>query len=121
VQAAIAAVHARAPTAGATNWAEIVGLYDVLMQIRPSPVVALNRAIAICESAGASAGLEALRAIDGAERLVAYPFYPAAFGEFELRLGRNDAARSHFRTALDLARNPEEQHFLGRRLAACDH
>jgi RNA polymerase sigma-70 factor (ECF subfamily) len=121
VQAAIAAVHARAPTVGATNWAEIVGLYDVLMQIRPSPVVALNRAIAICESAGASAGLEALRAIEGAERLAAYPFYPAAFGEFELRLGRNEVARNHFRTALDLARNPEEQHFLGRRLAACDH
>ncbi len=120
VEAAIAAVHARAPTVEATSWDEIVTLYRLLMQIRPSPVVALNQAIAICQSAGASAGLAALQAIEHADRLAAYPFYSAAFGELELRLGHRESARGHFRTALGLARNPEEQRFFSRRLAACE-
>ena len=120
LEAAIAATHALAPSAAETPWSEIVELYDALLRLRPSPVIALNRAVAVAEHAGPERGLEALRAIGGAERLARYPFYPAALGELELRLGRPAAARKHLRAALRLARNPAERRFLGRRLAACE-
>lgn len=118
LEAAIAATHALAPSAGETPWNEVVELYDVLLRIRPSPVIALNRAVAVAEHLGPERGLEALRAIRGAERLARYPFYPAALGELELRLGRLTAARKHLHAALRLARNPAERRFLERRLAA---
>ena len=120
LEAAIAATHALAPTAGETPWADIVELYDVLLRIRPSPVVALNRAVAVAEQLGPERGLEALRSIPGAERLAAYPFYPAALGELELRTGHVTEARGHFRAAHRLARNPAERTFLDRRLAECE-
>ena len=97
----------------------IVSLYDKLMAIRPSPVVALNRAIAIAQRHGPERGLEEIRAIANSDRLASYPFYHAALGEFELRAGRADAARDHFRAALSLARSPMERTFLSHRLAAC--
>ncbi len=103
-----------------TDWASIVSLYDLLMNARPSPVVALNRAIAIAELEGAARGLEEIRRIADAERLERYPFYWAAMGEFELRLGRNEAAGHHFEAALKLARNDAERKFLAQRLAACE-
>src|SRR5262249_28178169 len=95
VEAGIAAVHAASSSPEQTGWVEIVSLYDALMRIRPSPVVALNRAIAIAQHLGPAPGLEALRAIPEPERLSSYPFYSAALGELELRRERRDAAREH--------------------------
>jgi len=120
VEAAIAAAHASAPSADLTDWPLIVSLYDRLMTIAPSPVVALNRAIAIGQRDGAERGIEALRAIEDRGRLERYPFYPAALGELELRRGDRDAARSHFEAALALARNPTERLFLEKRVRACN-
>jgi RNA polymerase sigma factor (sigma-70 family) len=119
VEAAIAAAHATAPTVGDTDWALIVSLYDRLMIIAASPVVALNRAIAVAQRDGAERGIEELHAIGDRERLSRYPFYPAAMGELELRRGNRGAAREHFRAALALARNPTEQRFLEKRVRAC--
>jgi RNA polymerase sigma-70 factor (ECF subfamily) len=120
VEAAIASVHASAPRMEDTNWGKIVSLYDTLMTIRPSPVVALNRAIAIAQKDGPSRGLDEIALIDHRERLASYPFYDATLGELELRLGRSESARTHFRAARDLARNPMEQRFLDQRIHACD-
>ena len=103
-----------------TDWTLIVSLYDRLMTIAPSPVVALNRAIAIAQRDGAERGIEALHAIDDRDRLSRYPFYPAAMGELELRRGNRDAAREHFSAALALARNPTERRFLEKRVRACE-
>ena len=119
VEAAIAAAHASARTVDETDWKSIVSLYDRLMAIAPSPVVALNRAIAIGQSDGAERGLEALKGIEDRDRLRRYPFYPAAMGEMELRRGRPEAARGHFQAALALARNPPERRFLEKRMRAC--
>jgi predicted RNA polymerase sigma factor len=85
-----------------------------------SPVVALNRAIAIGQGEGPLRGLQELHAIRNSERLASYPFYHAALGEFELRDGKNDAAVEHFIAALALARNPAERHFVEQRLRACE-
>jgi RNA polymerase sigma-70 factor (ECF subfamily) len=119
VEAAIAAVHANARRAEDTDWRRIVSLYDVLLTIHPSPIVALSRAIAVAQDEGPERGLEEIAAIDERDRLERYPFYAAALGELELRLGRRDAARRHFEDALALARNPTERRFLDRRVAAC--
>jgi RNA polymerase sigma-70 factor (ECF subfamily) len=120
VEAAIASVHAVAHRTEDTDWGQIVSLYDKLMAMRPSPVVALNRAIAIAQQKGPERGLEEIRAIAGADRLASYPFYYAALGEFEFRSGKHAIAREHFRTALALARNPMERHFLEQRTGACE-
>lgn len=120
VEAAIAAMHARACSEGRTDWQAVVALYNTLLALRPSPIVALNRAIAVAHAEGPDRGLEAIRAITESERLVSYPFYAAALGELELRLGQHRTARAHFLAALALARNPTERQFLERRLAACE-
>jgi RNA polymerase sigma-70 factor (ECF subfamily) len=120
VEAAIAARHAVAVSAAETPWAEIVSLYDTLMKMLPSPVIALNRAMAIAQHEGPVLGLAAIRAIEGAEHLASYPFYAASLGELELRAGRADAALEHFRVARGLARNDGERRFLERRIAACE-
>jgi RNA polymerase sigma factor (sigma-70 family) len=119
VEAAIAVVHASASTLATTDFPAIVSLYDRLMHIAPSPVVALNRAIAIGQASGPVAGLTAIAAIEDRERLAHYPFYPAAIGELELRRGRFRSARAQLSTALELARNDAERRFLERRLEAC--
>ena len=119
IEAAIAAVHAKAVRAEDTDWVRIAALYDMLMTIRPSPVVALNRAIAIAQSEGAERGLEEIRAIAGVDRIAEYPFYYAALGELEHRCNRQDVAREHFRAALARARNPMEQRYLQQRLDSC--
>ena len=116
VEAAIAAVHAGARSLEDTDWNAIVSLYDRLMAIEPSPVVALNRAIAIGQRDGAERGLQELRAIADRERLSRYPFYPAALGELELRRGNPEAAQVHFQAALEVARNGAERRFLEKRL-----
>lgn len=120
VEAAIAGLHAMARTAGETDWGGIVAHYDLLLALRPSPVVALNRAIALAQHQGPEAGLAAIRAIADPGRLADYPFYAAALGELERRRGRLDAARRHFRVARKLARNPMERRYLEQRIAACD-
>ena len=120
LEAAIAATHALSPSTEQTPWGQIVELYDALLHLRPSPVIALNRAVAVAEHEGPERGLEALRSIDGAARLADYPFYPAALGELELRRGRWAEARRHLRAAYRLARNPAERSFLERRLAQCE-
>ncbi|HKP57303.1 MAG TPA: DUF6596 domain-containing protein [Polyangiales bacterium] len=119
LEAAIAAVHAAARSAEATDWPAIVGLYDRLLQLAPTPVVALNRAIAVGQRDGPARGIEALHAIHDRERLDDYPFYPAALGEFELRRGDLSAARQLFLRALQLARNPAERNFLRKRAQSC--
>lgn len=118
IEAAIASLHSNARRPGETDWKSIVALYDALMNVRPSPVVALNRAIAVAQSEGPERGLEEIHAIDGSEKLAAYPFYSAALGELELRAGKHDLAREHFRAALAQARNPVERRFLEQRLEA---
>ena len=119
IEAMIAAVHASTRTLEDTDWRSIVSLYDRLMDVAPSPIVALNRAIAIGQRDGAERGLEELHAIADRDRLAGYPFYPAALGELELRRGNRGAARRHFRAALDLARNGTERRFLDKRLRSC--
>jgi RNA polymerase sigma factor (sigma-70 family) len=118
VEAAVAAAHAGARSVEETDWPSIVALYDRLMDIAPSPVVALNRAIAIAERDGAERGLEALHAIVDRDRLSGYPFYPAAIGELELRRGNRERAREYLLAALDRARSPTERRFLEGRLRA---
>jgi RNA polymerase sigma factor (sigma-70 family) len=119
VEAAIAWHHAAAPRAEDTDWESIVALYDTLLQLLPSPVVALNRAIAVAQHVGPERGLAEIRAIPDVERLARYPFYPAALGELELRRGRCVAARQHFKAALALARNSTERRFYSQRITAC--
>jgi RNA polymerase sigma-70 factor (ECF subfamily) len=120
VEAAIASVHACALRTEDTDWKAIVLLYDTLMRIRPSPVVALNRAIAVAQKDGPERGLDEILCIPERDRLASYPFYSAALGEIELRRGRPETAREHFRAALALARNAMERRFLDRRITACD-
>ena len=115
IEAAIAAVHADARSVEETNWDAIIDLYDRLMAIVPSPIVALNRAIAVGQRDGPDAALAALDAIDDVTRLTGYPFYPATLGELELRRGNLDAARGHFASAAALARNGAERRFLEKR------
>jgi RNA polymerase sigma factor (sigma-70 family) len=119
VEAAIAWVHTSAQSTEETNWAMIISLYDKLMAIRPSPIVALNRAIAIAQRDGPQRGLEEIHAIQDSERLANYPFYHAALGELELRSRENVAACRHFAAALKLARNAMERSFFEQRIGAC--
>jgi RNA polymerase sigma-70 factor (ECF subfamily) len=119
LEAAIAAAHATAASVDETDWDAVVELYDRLMRVAPSPVVALNRAIAIGQRDGAERGLQELRQMTDRDRLQRYPFYPAAIAEFELRRGNAAVAGEHFAAAAALARNPAEQRFLARRAGEC--
>jgi RNA polymerase sigma-70 factor (ECF subfamily) len=115
LQAAIAAVHAEAPSAAAIDWPQIVGLYDALLRVEPSPVIALNRAVAVGMRDGPDAGLALIEAL-----LPALPGYhagPAAAADLSRRAGRREAAAAHYRTAIALARQEPERRFLLRRLA----
>lgn len=120
IEAAIASIHTGADHIDGTDWQQIVALYDVLMTINPSPVVALNRAIAIAQIEGPERGLKEVNSIQDVERISSYPFYPATLGELELRRRNYSVARTHFSAALSLARNPMEIHFLQRRVDACE-
>lgn len=120
IEAALASVHAGARSAEETDWTAIVSLYDTLLQVDPSPVVALNRAVAVAQRDGPDRGLAAIKAIPDPDRLAGYPFYPAALGELELRRGNGERAHTHFQEALKRARNPMERRFFQQRLAACD-
>jgi RNA polymerase sigma-70 factor, ECF subfamily len=118
LQAGLAACHARAPSWEATDWPRIVELYDALEAVAPSPVVALNRAVAIGLAQGPGAGLAALDAIEGTA-LRDYHLLPSARADFLRRLGRWREAAAEYRRALGLADNPRERAFLAARLAAC--
>ena len=120
LMAAIAAVHTAAPRWEATDWQQIVGLYDSLTQVWPSPVVALNRAIAIGEARGPQAGLAALDELAAEPQLAGYHYLPAARAEFLRRLHRTDDARLAYHEARLLAGNAVEQDFLTRRLGELD-
>jgi len=117
LQAAIAAVHAEAPDAVATDWVQIVGLYDVLAQAEPSPVVELNRAVAVAMRDGPAAGLVLIDAILGRGELADYRLAHAARADLCRRLGRTDEARVSYQRALALTRQEPERRFLERRLA----
>jgi RNA polymerase sigma-70 factor (ECF subfamily) len=119
LEAAIAARHAAADSFEATDWTSIRELYDLLLRLRPTPVVALNRAIAVGMAEGPEAGLRALADIDDRERLMRYPFLPAATAEFEQRAGRPERAAELLRAALQLVRNQAEEDVLKRKLEAC--
>jgi RNA polymerase sigma-70 factor (ECF subfamily) len=117
IQAAIAAVHADAATPADTDWAEIVGLYDLLLRLDPSPVVALNRAVAVAMRDGPAAGLELVNALLEERELRDYRLAHAARGELSRRLGRTAEAKASFRRALALTRQEPERRLLERRLA----
>jgi len=118
VQAAIAAVHAGAATAADTDWREIVGLYDLLMRITPSPIVALNRAVAVSMRDGPAAGLEQLDPLLGDGELDGYQLAHAARADFCRRLGRHEEARAAYQRAIKLTAQGPARRFLERRLAA---
>ena len=117
VQAAIAALHCEARSASATDWPQIVALYDTLLDLHPSPVVALNRAVALAMAEGPAVGLEQVEAIDRAGTLDGYRYLHSTRAELLRRLDRRDEARDAFRHALELTDNAAERRFLQERLA----
>jgi RNA polymerase sigma-70 factor, ECF subfamily len=117
LQAAISAVHAEAPTAAATDWAQIVGLYDVLLRADPSPVIELNRAVAVAMRDGPAAGLALIDALLGRGALADYHLAHSARAELCRRLGRTVDARASYLRALELARQEPQRRFLERRLS----
>jgi len=117
VEAAIAATHTRAATMEDTDWALVLSLYDQLLQLKPSPVVALNRSVAIARVHGAQAALEALDPLEGELALKSYYLLPAVRGQFLAELGRQEPALEDFRRALALSCNTPERRFLERKIA----
>jgi RNA polymerase sigma-70 factor (ECF subfamily) len=119
LQAAIAACHARAVTAEDTDWAQIVALYDALAQLTPSPVVELNRAVAVSMAYGPAPALELVDSIAGEPRLKGYHLLPSVRGDLLEKLGRFAEAREEFVRAAGLTRNARERTLLLGRAAAC--
>jgi predicted RNA polymerase sigma factor len=120
LQAAIAACHCAAKDYESTDWRQILSLYERLVEIDSSPVVALNHAIVVANLRGPQAGIDAIAAIPNLKALKAYYLLYAALGEFQARLGRSQAAAANFRTAQQLAGIKSEQRFLANRLEACE-
>ncbi len=118
LQAAIAACHARARTAAETDWARIVALYDALAELTPSPVVELNRAVAVAMAFGPAAGLALVEALTSEPSLRTYHFLPSVRGDLLVKLGRSDEARAEFERAAALTQNARERELLLRRAAA---
>ncbi|WP_390342006.1 RNA polymerase sigma factor [Variovorax boronicumulans] len=119
LQAAIAACHARARTAGETDWARIAALYDALAALSPSPIVELNRAVALSMAFGPAAGLEVVDALQDEPALKGYHLLPTVRGDLLFKLGRRDEARREFQRAASLTRNTREQALLRARAEAC--
>jgi RNA polymerase sigma factor (sigma-70 family) len=119
LQAAIAACHARAPAAAATDWPRIAALYQALAAVAPSPVVELNRAVAVAMASGPASGLEIVDRLAVEPSLRAYHLLPSVRGELLARLGRREEARSEFERAAALTRNARERDLLLERAAAC--
>jgi RNA polymerase sigma-70 factor (ECF subfamily) len=120
LQAAIAAVHAEAPIAAATDWAQIVGLYDVLLRVEPSPVIELNRAVAVAMRDGPNAGLTLIDDIIRRGELADYHLLHAARADLCRRLGKTVEARSSYERALALVKQEPERRFLEQRLAGLE-
>jgi RNA polymerase sigma factor (sigma-70 family) len=120
LQAGIAACHCAALDFESTDWRRIVLLYDRLLEFDHSPIVALNRAVAIAQVQGPEAGVAAVQAIGNPPALDSYYLLHAVLGEFQLRLNQAQAAAGHFRKALELAEIKSEQEFLAKRLQACE-
>ena len=118
LQAAIAACHARALTPEETDWARIVALYEALAQLAPSPVVELNRAVAVAMAFGPAAGLELVDALTAEPSLESYHLLPSVRGDLLNKLGRFDEARAEFERAAALTRNARERELLLDRAAA---
>jgi predicted RNA polymerase sigma factor len=112
LQAALAACHARARTAAATDWEQIVALYDALAQVAPSPVVELNRAVAVGMAFGPAAGLEIVDALGLEPTLARYHWLPSVRGDLLSKLGRQDEARAEFERAAGMTRNEREREML---------
>jgi predicted RNA polymerase sigma factor len=119
VQAAIAACHARARTPDETDWARIVALYDALAQLAPSPIVELNRAVAVAMAFGPAAGLELVDALISEKALESYHLLPSVRGDLLAKLGRVDEACVEFKRAAALAGNARERALLLQRAADC--
>jgi RNA polymerase sigma factor (sigma-70 family) len=119
LQAGIAACHCAAEDYASTDWRRILSLYDRLITFDDSPIVALNRTVAVAEVEGPQAGITAVRAIKNLQTLDSYYLLHAVLGEFELRLNRPQTAASHFKKSLELAAMKSEQAFLSKRLQAC--
>src|SRR6185503_16387852 len=119
VQAAIAACHARARTAAETDWGRIAALYATLALVAPSPVVELNRAVAVSMASGPAQGLALADALVGEPSLAAYHLLPAVRGDLLAKLGRADEARAEFARAASLTRNARERALLLARAEAC--
>jgi RNA polymerase sigma factor (sigma-70 family) len=120
LQAAIAACHARAPTAEETDWLRIVGLYGALAEIAPSPIVDLNRAVALSFAFGPEAGLTLIDAIGAEPALKNYHLLPGVRGDLLVKLGRHREARAEFERAASLTRNERERALLLKRAAECE-
>ena len=120
IQAAISALHAHAKTANETDWTQIVALYDVLMRLQPSPVVELNRAVAVAMSQGPAQGLALLDKLQTRRELDGYHLFPAVRGDLARRLKDWPMAAQAYRQALSLATNEIERRFLSRRLAEAE-
>ncbi len=119
IQASIAACHARAPSAGQTDWARIVSLYDELSAVAPSPVVELNRAVAVSQAFGPQAGLQLADALASEPALRGYHLLPAVRGDLLAKLGRPREARGEFEKAASLTRNARERELLLDRARGC--
>lgn len=119
LQAAIAACHARARTADETDWRRIASLYDVLSSVVPSPVVDLNRAVAVAMAFGPEEGLELVESLDAEPALKSYHLLPSVKGDLLLKLGRRKEARAEFERAASLTRNERERSFLLKRVKEC--
>ena len=119
LEAGIASLHCAAPTYEKTEWTKILELYDMLYRLKPSPIIALNRAIALGKALGPEEGLAELGKMPDPAKLKGYPFYPAAQGEFHLLAGRPTEAGKHFAKAMALARTRSEANFFKRKLKAC--
>jgi len=120
LQAAIAALHAQAPSWEETDWPQIVALYGELLELWPSPVVALNRAIAVSMAEGPDAALPEIEALARDARIAGYRYVPAARADLLRRLGRSGEAAAAYRQALALTANRAEREFLEARLAECE-
>ena len=119
LQAAIAACHARARTGEQTDWARIALLYAALMQVTPSPVIELNRAVAVSMAVGPAAGLELIDTIADEPSMKGYHLLPSVRGDFLHKLGRFDEARAEFERAASMTRNARERELLLNRAASC--
>jgi RNA polymerase sigma-70 factor (ECF subfamily) len=120
LEAGIAACHCAAPDFDSTDWAQILALYDRLVSFDPSPIIALNRAVAVARVRGPAAGITAVESIRNRAQLDSYYLLYAVLGEFEAQLGNLSAATGYFRQAVELTQVRSERLFLSKRIQSCE-